>query len=51
MDMTHYSGGHFLRLIDCCPSCFAIWQLLQRQNSIGMIRQLEVNFHEPRATC
>ena len=25
MDVTHYYRGHFLTLIDCGPSCFAIW--------------------------
>ena len=46
MDVTHPNGGHFLTLIDCGPSCFAIWQLLQWQDSTSIIRQLEMVFYE-----
>ena len=28
MDVTHYDGGHFLTLIDCGPSHFAVWRPL-----------------------
>ena len=46
MDITHYNGRHFLTLIDCGPSRFAVWQPLWRQNSIRVIRQLEANFYD-----
>ncbi len=28
MDVTHYDDGHFLMLIDCGPSCLAVWRPL-----------------------
>ena len=30
MDVTHYDGGHFLTLIDCAPSRFAVADVLHR---------------------
>ena len=43
--ITHYDR-HFLMLIDCDPSCFTIWQPLQWQDSISIIRQQEAIFYE-----
>lgn len=33
MDVTHYRGRHYLTLIDCGPSRFAIWRELGRQSA------------------
>ena len=41
MDVTHFGGWHYLTLIDCGPSQFAIWRLLLCQDSASIIRQLE----------
>lgn len=46
MDITHYNGHHFLTLIDCGPSRFAIWRLLRRQDNVSVIEQLEQVFFE-----
>ena len=46
MDITHYDGQHFLTLIDCGPSRFAVWQPLLQQDSTSIIRQLESVFYE-----
>ena len=46
MDITHYGGEHFLTLIDCGPSKFAVWRRMRRQDSASVIRQLESVFFE-----
>ena len=46
MDITHYGGKHFLTLIDCGPTRFAVWRPLLRQDSSSVIRQLESVFCE-----
>ena len=46
MDITHYGSQHFLTLIDCGPTRFAIWRLLVRQDSSSVIRELESIFYE-----
>ena len=46
MDITHYGSQHFLTLIDCGPTRFAIWRPLVRQDSSSVIRELESIFYE-----
>ena len=46
MDITHYSGRHFLTLVDCGPSRFAIWRPLGRQDSAAVTEQLDQIFFE-----
>ena len=46
MDITHYDGHHFLTLVDCGPSRFAIWRPLRRQDSVCAIENLERIFFE-----
>ena len=46
MDVTHYGSQHFLTLIDCGPTRFAIWRPLVRQDSSSVIRELESIFYE-----
>ena len=46
MDITHYRGQHYLTLIDCGPSRFAIWRRIRMQTSESVIEQLESVFCE-----
>jgi len=46
MDITHFEGRHYLSLIDCGPTRFAIWRCLRRQDSASVIQQLESVFFE-----
>ena len=46
MDVTHYGSQHFLTLIDCGPTRFAIWRPLVRQDSSSVIRELESIFYK-----
>ena len=46
MDVTHVEGQHFLTMIDCGPSRFAIWRLLRWQTSESVMAQLEAVFFE-----
>ena len=46
MDITHYEGRHYLSLIDCGPSRFAVWKRLRRQDSAAVIEQLEAVYFE-----
>lgn len=46
MDITHHEGRHYLSLIDCGPSRFAVWRHLRRQDSVSVIEQLEALFFE-----
>ena len=45
MDVTHVNGGHYLTLIDCGPTRFAVWRRMQRQDTASVI-QLESVFFE-----
>ena len=46
MDVTHLEGRHYLPLIDCGLSRFAIWRPLLCQDSASIIQQLETVFYE-----
>lgn len=46
MDITHCKGQSYLSLIDCGPSRFTIWRLLQLQTSDCVIKHLEAVFFE-----
>ena len=46
MDLTHVNGCHYLTLIDCGPTRFAVWRRLQRQDTDSVIQQLELVFFE-----
>ena len=46
MDVTHLEGRHYLTLIDCGPSRFAIWRPLLCQDSASIVQQLETVFYE-----
>ena len=44
--MTHVNGCHYLTLIDCGATRFAIWRRLQRQDTDSVIQQREFVFFE-----
>ena len=46
MDITHYRGQHYLTLVDCGPSRFAIWRRLRLQTSECVMEHLESVFYE-----
>ena len=46
MDVTHFRGRHYLTLIDCGPSRFAIWRELSRHSAEDVCRVLESVFTE-----
>ena len=46
MDVTHANGCHYLTLIDCGLTRFAVWRRLQRQDTDSVIQQLELVFFE-----
>ena len=46
MDVTHLGGRHYLTLIDCGPSRFAIWRSLSCQDAASIVRRLETVFCE-----
>ena len=46
MDVTHVNGCHYLTLINCGPTRFAVWRRLQRQDTDNVIKQLELVFFE-----
>ena len=46
MDITHFEGCHYLSLIACGPSRFAVWRRLRRQDSAAVIELLEMVFFE-----
>ena len=46
MDVTHLGGRHYLTLIDCGPSRFAIWRPLSCQDAASIVRQFETVFCE-----
>ena len=46
MDITHVNGCHYLTLIDCGPTRFAVWRRLRQQDTASVIEQLELLFWE-----
>ncbi|XP_043227746.1 uncharacterized protein LOC122384429 [Amphibalanus amphitrite] len=46
MDICHVGGEHYLTLVDCGPSRYAIWRHLRRQDTDSVIAQLEAVFLE-----
>ena len=46
MDLTYFRGWHYLMLIDCGLSRFAIWRLLLYQDSACLICQLQTVLYE-----
>ena len=46
MDITHYNGNHFLRLIDCGFTWFTIWWCLHWQDTASVISHLKALFYE-----
>ena len=46
MDVTHVKRLHYLTLIDCGPTQFAVWRRLQRQDTDSVIQQLKMVFLE-----
>ena len=46
IDVCHVGQNHYLSLIDCGPSRFAIWRKLRRQDASATIEQLELIFCE-----
>ena len=50
MDVTHLENRHYLTLINCGPSQFAIWRPLLCQDSTSIVQQLETVFYERGAS-
>ena len=46
MDITHVGRKHFLTMIDCGPSRFAIWRELRAQTSEAVIDKLQQVFYD-----
>ena len=46
MDICHVGDDHYLTLVDCGPSRYAIWRQIRRQDTASVIAQLEVVFLE-----
>lgn len=46
MDICHVGDQHYLTLIDCGPSRYAIWRRLKGQDAAGVIDKLESVFYE-----
>ena len=46
MDICHVNGEHYLTLVDCGPSRYAIWRKLRRQDTASVVAQLEAVFLE-----
>ena len=46
IDVTHVGNQLYLAIINCVPSCFAIWQLLHQQDPASIICQLESIFYD-----
>lgn len=40
VDVTHYEGVHFLSIVDCGPSRFAIWRRLQNESAPSIVNNL-----------
>lgn len=49
MDITHNGGWHYLTLIDCGSSRFAVWLQLILLTSNSVSKQLEAVFYESGA--
>ena len=46
MDITHVGAKHFLTVIDCGPSRFAVWRELRTQTSEAVVEKLEQVFFD-----
>ena len=46
IDVTHVGSQLYLTVINCGPSCFAIWQLLHWQDTASIICQLGSIFYD-----
>lgn len=46
IDICHVGSAHYLSVIDCGPSRFAMWRKLRRQDSSAVTEQLELIFCE-----
>ncbi|KAG0717911.1 Endogenous retrovirus group K member 19 Pol protein [Chionoecetes opilio] len=46
MDICHVNNQHYLTLIDCGPSRYAIWRGIRRQDTASVTEQLESVFLE-----
>ena len=46
MDITHVNGVHYLTLVDCGPSRFAIWRVLRWQDTASVTAALRSVFLE-----
>ena len=46
MDVTHFRGKHYLTVIDCGPSRYAMWREIRRSDGSEIVRQLEALFLE-----
>ncbi|KAG0725027.1 hypothetical protein GWK47_039405 [Chionoecetes opilio] len=49
MDICHVNNQHYLTLIDCGPSRYAIWRGIRRQDTASVTEQLESVFLEQGA--
>ena len=45
IDVTHVGSQLYLTIINCCPSCFAIWWLLYQQDTASITCQMESIFY------
>ncbi|KAG1686772.1 DNA primase large subunit [Nymphon striatum] len=41
VDVTHYGAKHYLSMVDCGPSRFAIWRRLSSETAASIIAQLQ----------
>ncbi|KAG1712192.1 hypothetical protein GQR58_002379 [Nymphon striatum] len=41
VDVTHYGANHYLSMVDCGPSRFAIWRRLSSETAASIIAQLQ----------
>ena len=46
VDIMHFGKDHFLTMVDCGPSCFAIWQKLTSENALVVEAVFEQVFHK-----
>ena len=46
MDITHVGARHFLTVIDCGPSRFAVWREIRSQTSEAVIDKLQQVFYD-----
>ena len=45
-DVTHHGGKLYLSVIDCGPSRFMIWKLINNESAISINKELECIFRE-----